>query len=210
MTRPMKITVVGGNRGTGAQVVRIAAMEGHQVTCLSRSGAASLPEGVRDVTGDALQAEVARTAVAGADAVVITVGGATGADRHRAQVTRSIIAAMRDAGVRRLVVHSSLGVGDLMELMPAPARLLARTVLGKALADHAEQEAAVAKSGLDWTVVRPGGLSDGGATGAYVVQETSESRPMKGWITRANVAAHIIRILDDPASFGRALAMGTA
>ena len=159
--------------------------------------------------GDALQAEVARTAVAGADAVVVTVGGASGSDRHRAQVTRSIIAAMRDAGVRRLIVHSSLGVGDSMELMPAPARLFARTVLGKALADHAEQEAAVAASGLDWTVVRPGGLSDGPATGAYVVQETAERRPMKAMITRADVATHIVGILDDPATFGRSLAMGT-
>lgn len=206
----MKITVVGGNRGTGAQVVRIAAEAGHQVTCLSRSGAASQPEGVRDVTGDAQDVVVARAAVAGADAVVVTVGGATGSDRHRAQVTRSIIAAMREEGVRRLVVQSSLGVGDSLELMSAPTRLFARTVLGRALADHAEQEAAVAESGLDWTVLRPGGLGDGAATGAYVAQETSERRPMKTRINRADVATYIVRILDDPASFGRALAMGTA
>lgn len=205
----MRITVVGGNTGTGAQVVRIAAQEGHQVTCLSRSGATSPPEGVRDLRGDALEAEVVRAAVTGADAVVVTVGGASGSARHRTQVTRSVIAAMRDAGVRRLVVHSSLGVGDSMELMPGPARLFARVVLGKALADHAEQEAAVAESGLDWTVVRPGGLSDGPATGAYVVQETAEGRPMKALITRTDVAAHIVCILDDPATFGCALAMGT-
>ena len=116
---------------------------------------------------------------------------------------------MRDAGARRLVVQSSLGVGDSMELMAAPARFLARTVLAKALADHAEQEAAVAASGLDWTVVRPGGLTDGPATGAYVAQETSESRPMKSRISRADVATHIVRILDDPATFGSALSMGT-
>ena len=117
---------------------------------------------------------------------------------------------MQDAGVRRLIVHSSLGVGDSMKLMPAPARVFARTLLGKGLADHAEQEAAVAESGLDWTVVRPGGLSDGPATGAYVAQETSEGRPMKFQITRADVATHIVRILDDPRTFGRALALGAA
>ena len=49
------------------------------------------------------------------------VGGASGSNRHRTQVTRSVIAAMQDAGVRRLIVHSSLGVGDSMELMPAEA-----------------------------------------------------------------------------------------
>lgn len=201
--------MIGGNSGVGAQVVRIAAQEGHHVTCLSRGGSASLPEGVHEVKGDALRPDVARSAVAGADAVIVTVGGAKGSDRHRTEVTRSVIAAMQDAGVRRLVVHSSLGVGDSMQLMPAPARLFARTVLAKALADHAEQEAAVAASGLDWTVVRPGGLSDGPATGSYIAQETSEGRPMKGVITRADVATHIVRILDDSASFERALAMGT-
>lgn len=206
----MKITVVGGNTGTGAHVVRIAAQEGHQVTCLSRSGATSPPAGVRDIKGDALQAEVVRAAVAGADAVVVTVGGSRGSDRHRARVTRCVIAAMQDAGVRRLIVQSSLGVGDSMELMPAASRLFARTVLGKALADHHEQEAAVAESGLDWTVVRPGGLSDGPPTSEYVVQETAEGRPMKALVKRADVATHIVRILDDPATFGRALAMGTA
>ena len=107
------------------------------------------------------------------------------------------------------VAITSAVVGDSMQLMPAPARLFARTVLAKALADHAEQEAAVAASGLDWTVVRPGGLSDGPATGSYIAQETSEGRPMKGVITRADVATHIVRILDDSASFERALAMGT-
>lgn len=164
---------------------------------------------MRDIKGDALDTDVVRDAVRGADAVVITVGGASGSNRHRTQVTRSVIAAMQDAGVRRLIVHSSLGVGDSMELMPAAARLFARTVLGKALADHADQEAAVRASGLDWTVVRPGGLTDGPATGGYVAQETAEGRPMKGMITRADVATHIVAILDDPATFGRALAMGT-
>lgn len=207
---PMRITVVGGNKGTGALVARIAAEAGHQVTCLSRSGASSLPDGVRNIVGDALDAEVARTAVAGADAVVITVGGAAGSDRHRARVTRSIIAAMQDAGVRRLIVHSSLGVGDSIELMSGPSRVFARTVLGKALADHADQEAAVAASGLDWTVVRPGGLTEGPVTGASVVQETAEGRPMKSRIGRADVATHIVRVLDDPATYGRALAMGSS
>lgn len=205
----MKITVVGGNRGTGAQVVQHAVAAGHEVTCLSRSGSALPPEGVRDIRGDAREPEVARTAVEGADAVVVTIGGATGSERNRADVTRSIITAMRDTGVRRLIVQSSLGVGDSMALMPGPARVFARTVLARALADHAEQEAAVAGSGLDWTVVRPGGLTDGPGTGDCVVQETAEGRPMKGRISRADVGAHIVRILDDPATFGRAWAMGT-
>jgi len=205
----VNITVVGGNSGTGAQVVRLAAEAGHAVTCLSRRGGGTSSSQVRDVIGDATDAAVVRSAVEGADAVVVTVGGSAGADRNRAVVTRSVIAAMHAAGVRRLIVHSSLGVGDSMSLMPAPVRVLARTMLGKALADHAEQEAAVEASGLDWTIVRPGGLTDDPATGSYVAQATSEGRPMKNRISRADVAVHILKVLEDPTSYGQALAMGT-
>lgn len=191
-------------------MVKLAAQKGHDVSCVSRSGATELPDGVRDIKADALETDAIRSAVAGADAVVVTVGGAKGQSRHRAQVTRSVVAAMQDAGVRRLIVQSSLGVGDSMQLMPGPARLFARVVMATALADHAEQEAVVAESGLDWTVVRPGGLSSGPATGDYLAQESADGRPMKGMIARADVAAHIVSILDDPATFGRALALGTA
>ncbi|MGV8908517.1 MAG: NAD(P)-dependent oxidoreductase [Propionicimonas sp.] len=206
----MNITVVGGNSGSGAQVVRVAASSGHSVTSLSRRGSASGSGELRDLVGDATDPEVARSAVEGADAVVITVGGSAGTDRGRAEATRSVIAAMQAAGVRRLVVHSSLGVGDSMQLMAAPVRMFARTVLGKALADHAEQEAAAEASGLDWTIIRPGGLTDDPATGTWVAQVTSEGRPMKSRISRADVAAYIVSILDDPTSFGKALALGTA
>lgn len=205
----MKITVVGGNKGTGAQVVRIAAEQGHEVTSLSRTPPAAPRAGVRELSGDALDPETARQAVDGADAVVVTVGGSSGAGRHRTEVTRSVLAAMRDAGVRRIVVQSSLGVGDSMGLMPAPARVFAKAVLGRALADHAEQEAAVAASGLDWTVVRPGGLADGPVPGSVVAQESGEARSMKARISRADVATYIVDALADPTTFGRALALGT-
>lgn len=205
----MKITVVGGNGGTGAEVVRIAAERGHHVTSLSRTRTPAPRAGVREVVGDALNPDRVQDAVAGADAVVVTVGGSSKRDRHRTEVTRSVVAAMQDAGVRRLIVQSSLGVGDSMELLPGPARVFAKAALGRALADHAEQEAAVAASGLDWTVVRPGGLTDGPETGSVVVQETAERRRMKSRISRADVATYIVEALGDPATFGRLLSMRT-
>lgn len=203
----MRITVIGGNRGTGAHVVRLAAQAGHEVTSLSRTGSESPPDGVVDRRGDATDPDTVRRAVVGADAVVVTVGG--GAARNRVVVTEAVVDAMRQEGVRRLVVQSSLGVGDSMGLMPAAARIFARTVLGSALTDHGEQEAAVRASGLDWTIVRPGGLADGPATGTLVAQETAEKKPMKARISREDVAAYVFRILDDPQSFGKALALGS-
>ncbi|WP_040283768.1 NAD(P)-dependent oxidoreductase [Tessaracoccus massiliensis] len=205
----MRITVIGGNSGTGAERVRLAAERGHDVTCFSRSGAKDLPVGALDVRGDALDHAAVKQAIDGADAVVVTVGGAKGSSRHRAKVTRSVIRAMRDAGVRRLIVQSSLGAGDSGALMALPGRLIAKTVLAAPLADHNDQEAAVFASGLDWTVVRPGGLNDKPATGAVVAQETAEGRAMKAMISRADVAEYIVSILDDATTHGKALGLGT-
>lgn len=203
----MRITVIGGNRGTGAHIVRLAAQAGHEVTVLSRSGSDPVPAGVVDRRGDATDRDTVRRAVAGADAVVVTVGG--GAARNRAVVTEVAVDAMRQEGVRRLVVQSSLGVGDSMGLMPAAARIFARAVLGTALADHGDQEAAVRASGLDWTILRPGGLTDGPATGRCVAQESAEKLPMKARISREDVARYVVSILDDAQTHGKALALGS-
>lgn len=89
----MRLTVVGGNRGTGANVVRLAARAGHEVTVLSRTGSEALPDGVVDRRGDATDPDTVRRAVAGADAVVVTVGGGTA--NNRAAVTESAVDAMR-------------------------------------------------------------------------------------------------------------------
>lgn len=204
----MRITVIGGNHGTGAELVKVAADAGHLVTCLSRSGCPPQP-GVIDVRGDAREAAIVRPAIAEADAVVVTVGGSAGSDRNRTEVTRAAVAAMSAAGVRRLIVQSSLGVGDSTALLPAPVRLFVRAVLGRALADHADQEAVVESSGLAWTIVRPGGLTDGPATGRYLAQETREARPMAGRISRADLAACLLRLLEDESAVGKALAVGT-
>ncbi|MGM0386470.1 MAG: NAD(P)H-binding protein, partial [Actinomycetota bacterium] len=84
----MRITVIGGNSGTGAHVVRLAAQAGHEVTSLSRTGSDSSPDGVVDRRGDATDPDTVRRAVVGADAVVVTVGG--GAARNRAVVTEAV------------------------------------------------------------------------------------------------------------------------
>lgn len=205
----MKIIVIGGNSGTGAEVVRLGAERGLDVVAFSRSGSTDLPAGATEVRGDALNRDDLASAFDGADAVVVTVGGAKGRPRHRTAVTRSVIEAMHQAGVKRLVVQSSLGAGDSGALMPAPLRVLAKVTLAKPLADHDEQESLVFASGLDWTVVRPGGLTDKDATGRVIAQETHEGREMKGMIPRADVATAILDLLDDSETHCKALGLGT-
>jgi len=203
----MKITIIGGSKGTGAQLAAQARKAGHEVIVLSRSGNA--PEGIHVVRGDATDPAVAGQAVAGADAVVITVGGAKGVPNQRAAVTRAVIEAMKKEDVQRLMVQSSLGAGDSGSQMPAPLRMAMKVALAKPLADHNEQEAAIQSSGLDWTIVRPTGLTDKDPIGSWQAVQTSGPGTLRGSIPRADLAACMLGLLDDPASIGKAVGVSS-
>lgn len=203
----MKVAVIGGSQGTGSIVAELARDAGNEVTVLSRSGRA--PAGVRSVIGDATDPAVVRQAVEGADAVVVTVGGTKGMSRPRTAVTRAVVTAMSGVGARRLVVQSSLGAGDSGVQMPLPLRLLMKVVLAKPLADHDEQESAVRASGLDWTIVRPTGLTSKPATGRWRALRVGQSGTLGGTIPRADLAAYLLEVISEDTLVGRAVGISS-
>ncbi|MCQ1955181.1 SDR family oxidoreductase [Arthrobacter sp. zg-Y826] len=203
----MKITVIGGSQGTGAQLASLAQAAGHQVKVLSRSGRA--PSGVSTLAGDATNPETVSAAVSGADAVVVTVGGAKGVPHQRAAVTRAVVKAMQAQGVRRLIVQSSLGAGDSSSQLPGPLGLITRVALAKPLADHNEQESAVTGSGLDWTLVRPTGLTDKDPAGTWRALEVGSEGKLGGSIHRRDLAACMLEILTDDSTVGKALGVSS-
>lgn len=203
----MKLTVIGGSQGTGALLAELARDAGHQVSVVSRSGRA--PAGCRAVTGSATDPAVARSAVEGADAVVVTVGGAKGIRRQRTEVTRAVVEAMSATGARRLVVQTSLGAGDSGTQMPLPLRLLMKAVLAVPLADHDQQESVVSSSDLDWTLVRPTGLTTRSATGQWRAHRVGDGGTLGGTIPRADLAAYLLEALSDDALIGQAMGISS-
>lgn len=201
----VKIVVVGGSQGTGRALAEAAVSAGHEVTVLSRSG--NGPVGTTVVTGTATDPAVAREAVAGADAVVVTVGGAKGSPRARTQVTASVVQAMKQTGVRRLVVQTSLGAGGSARQLPVPLRQLTPLVLKQPLADHDAQEAVVRASGLDWTIVRPAGLTNKPATRRWKALRDDELGVLHGSIPRGDVAAFMLQVLETPSTIGAHIAI---
>lgn len=198
----MNITVIGGSSGTGAQLAIAAQRAGHHVTVVSRSG--NVPDGANAVIGDATDPAVARRAVTGADAVVVTIGGAKGVHHPRTAVTRSVIGAMQEAGVTRLLIQSSLGAGDSGSQLPVPLRQLMTVLLAKPLADHNEQEAAVRESGLNWTIVRPTGLRNTPPTGRWRAHEVGDGTTLGATIPRIDLAASMLEALASPEAVGKA------
>lgn len=206
----MKITLIGGSRGTGAKVAELAQRSGHEVTILSRS----IPESpdkpqLRTIMGDALDPKTATQAVAGADAVVITVGGAKGAAKHRTAVTESVIAAMQQTGAKRLIVQSSLGAGGSASQLPGVIGFITKLLLANPLADHETQEQAVIRSGLEWTIMRPTGLTNKEPSGNWQHLEIGQRGKLKGSIARGDVAGCILAALGDDSSIGKAFGISS-
>ena len=110
--------------------------------------------------------------------------------------TQNIVQAMRQKGVKRLIVISSLGVGDSKNQVGWLFKLIMWTFLRKVIRDKEEQEKIVRTSGLDWTIIRPGGLIDGPRTGHY--KTSIEPSFKSSRVVRADVAEFALKELIDP------------
>jgi len=100
----------------------------------------------RIATGDGRDREIVSGAMVGTDAVLIAVPGGTGKDPHQAAgVTRTVTAAMREHGVRRLVITSAY---PIVGTRPRAAMWVLRKVLATVYADLAEAERVAAGSDL--------------------------------------------------------------
>jgi len=168
----MNVLVVGASRGSGAAAVRQLAEAGHTVTAFARSAPERSTEDVRQVAGDVMDPDALGKAMVGQDAVVVALGisdnpitvrllrrASTPLD-VRSRGTAQVVEAMRAAGVRRLVVQSTYGIGDTYATMPLALKAFFSLVIRPQVKDHVRQEALVRSSGLDWTVVRPVVLND--------------------------------------------------
>jgi uncharacterized protein YbjT (DUF2867 family) len=194
------LLVIGASRGIGLETVKCALEAGHRVRAFAR-GAATIPLEAPELekcAGDALDKASVAAAVAGVDAVVQSLGAPKSAQSIFAgttlfsQATRILIDAMRAGGVARLVAVTGFGAGDsrghggfLYDALVFPL------ILKRVYDDKDVQERMIRASGLDWTIVRPGLLTGGAATGkARALIDPRDWRT--GSISRADVAHFLV------------------
>lgn len=195
------VLVFGGTSGTGLGAVRALRARDIPVTVFARptSDLADLkPLGVQLVTGDALDAAAIDAAFASGRfvAVISSLGGRRGELRPDLIGNRHITTAAKRSGVRRIIQVSSMGTGKSRE-PPAPdAHFMAEVMYLKTLAEDE-----LVASGLDYTIVRPGVLRNGAATGTGIL--TTEERP--GSIDRNELGRLVAEALYDAATVGKGL-----
>ncbi|GGR39347.1 NAD(P)H-binding protein [Streptomyces roseolus] len=199
----MRIVIAGGHGRIALRLERLLSAGGHEAVGLIRR-----PEqaedlraaGAEPVVLDLESASVEEVAevLRGADAAVFAAGAGPGSGAARKDtVDRDAAVLLADAaeraGVRRFVVVSSMGA----DAGHAGDEVFDVYLRAKGAADDAVRS----RPGLDWTVLRPGMLTDDAGTGLVRL----EARTGRGPVPRDDVAAVLAELVDSPGTAGLTL-----
>lgn len=208
----MKVIVFGASGGTGSLVVQQALEKGFEVTAFVRN-----PEKfklkspkLRIVQGDVLQQNSIDTFMKGQDAVICCLGvPATKVGKLRSDGTQNIINSMVKFGVSRLVCQTSLGYGDSVAVLKFTPfifrKIIVPLLLRNTFEDHLLQETIIKNRNINWTIVRPGNLTNGMLTENYKTEFDYNDSTLRVKISRADVADFLIKSIANRNSYGKVL-----
>jgi putative NADH-flavin reductase len=198
----MKILIIGATGGTGRAIVEQALEKRHAVTAFVRNPAkmSIAHERLVVVKGNVLDYDSVEHAVQGHDAVVSALGHKQFFLKNTilSNGTKNIIRAMEKHKVKRLIFESSLGVGDSRGRLGLYYTLFVIPfIIFFYYKDKELAERYIMESSLDWTIVRPGQLTNGKKRGVY-----REGLNVGNWfssvrISRADVADFMLKQLTD-------------
>jgi uncharacterized protein YbjT (DUF2867 family) len=190
------VLIFGATRNTGLHLAKLLTARGDKVTAFVRptSDRSGLePLGVRFVVGDALNADEVTAAFESArySAVVTTIGCFKCDPKPDYLGNKNVFDAAKASGVSRVIMISTVGAGDSADAPP----WLSKWFLKDVIKLKTQAEDYLMDLGLDYTIIRPGGLKDAEPTGNGML---SEDRDTMGIITRADLAGLMLDCLDDP------------
>jgi putative NADH-flavin reductase len=198
----MKLLIIGGTGGTGKELVKQALEQEHLLTVLVRNpGKVKIHHpNLRVIRGDVLDPDVVQTVVAGQDAVLSALG-------HKrffvkttilSRGTRNIIEAMQKNNVARFICITSLGINESrFKLGLYYTLFVIPFIVFFYFLDKSRQEKIIMSSGLNWTIVRPGQLTNGKKRGVYKHGLHTGHYIITKTISRADVADFMLSQLND-------------
>ena len=197
----MKLCIIGGTGGTGRELIKQSLEIGHNVTVLVRNLEKlkiSHPN-LNIVRGNVLDSNSLDGAFAGRDAVISALG-------HKrffiktsilSMGTENMIKSIKKCSIKRFICITSLGINDTrFKLGLYYTFFVIPIILLFYFLDKEKQERLVAKSGLDWTIVRPGQLTNGRKRAKYRHGSGLGSYILTKMISRADVAHFILQELE--------------
>lgn len=197
-----RIAIVGGHGNIARLLIPLLVTADHQPVALVRNAdyraeleALGAEVGLLDIEQD--DAGAFAEAFAGCSAVVFAAGGGGDGSVERKRTvdlggSLKSIEGAGIAGVRRFVQISAISVDE-------PVKADAGESWVAYVEAKRDADTALRGSNLDWTIIRPGGLTDDSPTGNIELAE----KVARAQIPRADVAALIALVLDTPTSIGR-------
>ncbi|TDJ45451.1 MAG: SDR family oxidoreductase [Gammaproteobacteria bacterium] len=196
------ILLFGGTGRTGFEIAKLLAGRAEQVTAFVRpdKDASALEAlGITIVRGDARDSEPVNAAFASDRfrAVISTIGARRGEPGPRAddEGIVCIVDAAKKHGVQRLLMVTMIGAGDSKSAVSAKVI----EFLGDAIIAKTRAENYLVGSGLEYTILRPGGLSSDAGTGTGVL---TEDHSLMGVIRTADLGRLVVECLDDDSTVG--------
>src|SRR5215203_4228577 len=188
----MKVLVTGAHGKTARRLVRILTEDGHEVRGLVRK-----EEQMPDVEADGAEAvlvDLEEEDVEGCDAIVFAAGAGPGSGAARKETMDyggavKLVEAAEKHVVRRYLMLSSMGAGD----PGSGSEAMQPYLFAKARADERLQE-----SDLDYTIIRPGSLTEEEGAGRI---EAAEVLGRRGEIPREDVARTFAEALEMPNTY---------
>ena len=201
----MHVAIAGGHGQIALRLTALLTGRTDQVTSIirnpdhradvERAGGTPVVLDLESATVDDLAAVLADV-----DAVVFAAGAGPGSGAARKDTVDRAAAVLladtaRATGVRRYLLLSSAGVDD-------PPRPGTDEVWAAYLTAKKAAEEAIRESGLEWTILRPGQLTDEPGTGRVLLAPPPVQRAD---VTRDDTAAVLVALLDTPTTVGRIL-----
>jgi uncharacterized protein YbjT (DUF2867 family) len=196
----MKVAIAGGHGQIALRLTKLLSAQGDEVLSLIRNP--DHADDVREAGGEPvvcdLEAAGAREvaeAIDGADAVVFAAGAGPGSGAERKETMDyggavKLIDAAKQQGIERYVIVSSMGADP--DAKGDQTFAVYQREKGRA-------DAALADSGLEYTIVRPTRLTDDPGTGRVTVADGLT----RSEVTRDDVAAVLAAVLDTPGTAGK-------
>lgn len=201
MTSTRRIAIVGGHGKVALQLIPLLVDRGHTVFPLARQqqqlrDLAAMGTEPRELDIENSSESRFRSVFQGADAVVFSAGGGPDGNIDRKRTVDfegavKSIAAAKALGISRFVMVSAMSVDE-------PPAVGSSDVWRAYVEAKRDADAALRDSGLEWTIIRPGGLLDEPATGHVTLAKTVA----RGSIPRADVAHVLADCLERPETAG--------
>lgn len=203
----MKVLVLGATGRTGKQVVLQLLLAGHEVSAIVRDKSKIMGADRLSVFEGNIDTEKLHQAMVGCDAIVsaLNISRTTDFPWSKLRTPKTfmsdtmvdVIKVGEELGISRIVVCSAWGAAESKKEIPGWFKwFIDNSNIAAGYEDHERQESLLQKSAMNFTIVRPVGLTNAQKDKEVVVSQNNSPKP-KLTISRKNVARFMTNLLND-------------